>query len=337
MLAFPKSIRMSGSCRLAACTVTADWTDEMPVLTSRPRLTSLETPVEASVPWLSIDETPVSITVSWLSAVEAPVDTTVVMLVPDDTAVETEVRREATVEMPTFAVDSDEEVSNQMLFSVETCAEVEPVVVFDWAVLSRVASDVTDDSRVDTDWVPDRAVLWAPEIELATDSRVELLSAWLTLVDWVADSRVETLTSSDRSVETTLETEVAEDRTAEFEVPSEVAAEVITDVETTLLITTSELRNEEIWVDATVVMLATAETPLDVLASADTLLEIMVWRATIWLAAVEPPVEAAFWLKTAVDTPVLASVTCDSTVEIPTTAVDSEVDRLVKALRPDET
>lgn len=42
-------------------------------------------------------------------------------------------------------------------------------------------------------------------------------------------------------------------------------------------------------------------------------------------------------MATAVDTPVLAGVTCDSTVEIPTTAVDSEDDRLVKALRPEDT
>jgi hypothetical protein len=43
--------------------------------------------------------------------------------------------------------------------------------------------------------------------------------------------------------------------------------------------------------------------------SADLLLEISVWSAEIWLAAVEAPVEAAFSLRTAVETPVLASVT----------------------------
>jgi hypothetical protein len=57
---------------------------------------------------------------------------------------------------------------------------------------------------------------------LATDSRVEVLSAWLTFDDWVVDSRVETLTSETGRVETTLETEVAADRTAEFDVPSDV-------------------------------------------------------------------------------------------------------------------
>ena len=55
----------------------------------------------------------------------------VVMLVPDETAVETEVRREATVEMPMFAVDRLEDVETQMLFSIETFAWVEVVVVFD--------------------------------------------------------------------------------------------------------------------------------------------------------------------------------------------------------------
>jgi hypothetical protein len=101
-------------------------------LTFTPRLTSLEMPVDAKVPWLSMDDVPVSMTVIWLSAVEAPVETTVAMLVPDDTAVDTEVKREATWEIPTVTVDSDEEVSSQMLFSVETLAEVEVVVVFDW-------------------------------------------------------------------------------------------------------------------------------------------------------------------------------------------------------------
>lgn len=155
----------------------ADWTDDSVVLTLTPRLTPLEMPVETSVPWLSVDEVPVSITVIWLSAVEAPVETTVAMLVPDDTAVETETWRDMIVEMPVVTVDSDEEVSSQMLFSVETCAEVEPVVVFDWAVLSRVASDVTPEISVDSDWVPDKALLWAIEIELATDSSVEVLTA----------------------------------------------------------------------------------------------------------------------------------------------------------------
>ena len=161
----------------------ADCTLDMVVLTLTPRLTSLEMPVEASVAWLSVLDVPVSITVAWLSATEAPVDTTVAMLVPDETAVDTDVRRDATVEMPTFAVDNDDDARSQMLFSVETLAEVEVVVVFDWAVESRVASEVTDDSRVDSDWVPDKAALWPIEIELATDSRVEPLTAWLTLVD----------------------------------------------------------------------------------------------------------------------------------------------------------
>ena len=42
-------------------------------------------------------------------------------------------------------------------------------------------------------------------------------------------------------------------------------------------------------------------------------------------------------MATAVDTPVLARTTCDRTVETPTTAVDSEVDRLVRALKPEDT
>ena len=144
---------------------------------------------------------------------------------------------------------------------------------------------------------------------MATDARVEVLTAWLTLVDCVVESSVETLTSRETSVETTLETEVAAERTAELDVPSEVPADVIADVDTTLLMMTTELRKEEFWVDATVVRLATVERPLDVLVSTDRLLEIAVWRPTTWLAAVEAPVDAAFSLVTAVDTPVFASVT----------------------------
>ncbi len=100
-------------------------------MTFTPKLTSLEMPVEARVPRLSMDEVPVSMTVIWLSVTEAPVETTVAMLVPDETAVETEVSREATVEIPTVAVDRDDEARSQMLFSVETLACVEVVVVFD--------------------------------------------------------------------------------------------------------------------------------------------------------------------------------------------------------------
>ncbi len=101
------------------------------MLTFTSRLTSLEMPLETSRPWLRMDDVPVSITAAWLSAVDAPVETTVAMLVPEDTAVETAVIADFTVDMPTVVVDSDEEVSSQMLFSVETCADVEPPVVFD--------------------------------------------------------------------------------------------------------------------------------------------------------------------------------------------------------------
>jgi hypothetical protein len=96
-------------------------------------------------------EVPVLITVAWLSAVEAPVETAVSMLVSEDTAVLSTVARDKTVETPTVAVESEAEVRSQMLFSVDTWALVEPVVVFDWAVLSRVASEVTPDTSVESD------------------------------------------------------------------------------------------------------------------------------------------------------------------------------------------
>lgn len=92
----------------------------------------------------------------------------------------------------------------------------------------------------------------------------------------VVDRRTETLVSIDTSAETTLDTEVAAERTDEIEVPFDVPAEVIVEVETTLLTITIELRNEEFWVDATVAMLATVETPDDVLVSTERLLETCV-------------------------------------------------------------
>lgn len=337
MLVVPKSIMMSGRFMLEPCAVIADCTDDRVVPTLTPRLVPLEMPVETRVPCESMDDVPRSMTVIWLSPTEAPVETTVAMLVPDETADETAVISDLTEDMPTVVVDSEPEKISQMLFSVETCAWVEPVVVFDWAVDSRVPIDVTDDVRVDREVSPDKAALWATEIELATDCRVEVLTAWLTWLDWVVDSRVETLRSSDKLTDTTLETDVTDDRTAELDVPSEVPADVIAEVETTLLIITTELRNEDTCDDARVAMLVTLETPVERLVSADLLLEIWVCSAETWLAAVDAPVEAAFWLATAVDTPVLAKTSWDRLVEMPTVQVDSEVDSEVKALRPDDT
>jgi len=161
-------MRISGRPRLAPSATTVEITVDRPVLTLTPRLTSLEMPVEASVPWLSMLLVPVLMTAIWLEAVEAPVETTVAMLVPEDTAVDSEVIADLTVDMPTVAVDSEPENSSQVLFSVETCAEVEPVVVLLWAVLSSVPIEVTLESSVDSEVVPDKTTLAAVEIELAT-------------------------------------------------------------------------------------------------------------------------------------------------------------------------
>lgn len=143
---------------------------------------------------------------------------------------------------------------------------------------------------------------------MATDVKVEVLTAWLTWLDWVVLSRVETLLTSDRLTETTLDTDVADDSTAELEVPTDVPAEVIADVEMTPLTNTTDDRNEDVCCEASVARLATVEMPLDVLVSADLLLEMRVWSAETWEAAVDAPVTAAFWLATAVEMPVLASV-----------------------------
>lgn len=51
--------------------------------------------------------------------------------VPEDTAEDTEVITDLTEDIPTVAVESELEKRSQMLFSVDTCAEVDPVVVFD--------------------------------------------------------------------------------------------------------------------------------------------------------------------------------------------------------------
>ena len=102
---------------------------------------------------------------------------------------------------------------------------------------------------------------------MATEVRVEVLTAWETWLDWVVLSRVETLRSSDRLVETTLETEVAADSTAELDVPTDVPAEVIAEVETTLLMMTTALRNELVWVEASVASEVTDDRPVDMLVS----------------------------------------------------------------------
>lgn len=120
MFVLLKSMMISGRLKLGPAAVTAESTVEKVELTFTPRLTSLEMPVEASVPWLSIDDVPVFATVNWLNAVDAPVDTTVAMLVPDESADETEVTADLTLDIPTVAVDSELEVSSQMLFSAET-------------------------------------------------------------------------------------------------------------------------------------------------------------------------------------------------------------------------
>lgn len=89
---------------------------------------------------------------------EAPVETTVAELTPEETADESEVTADLTVDMPTVAVDRAVEARSQMLFSVETWADVEPVVVLDWADDSNVISEVTEDSWAESEVAVERAV-----------------------------------------------------------------------------------------------------------------------------------------------------------------------------------
>lgn len=159
MLAVPKSTTMSGRRRLEGWAAIVDWRVENCVLNFTPRLTSAEMPVETRVPCESIEDVPRSITVSCERQVEAPVETTVAMLVPEEIADDTAVAADFTEEIPRVVVDNDPEKMTQMLFSVETLACVEVAVVFDWAVERRVAIDVTDDIKVDSDVVADRAAL----------------------------------------------------------------------------------------------------------------------------------------------------------------------------------
>lgn len=125
---FVKSRMMSGTVRP---TWVAEITLENCVVTLAIRLTVLETAVDCDVPALSMDEAPVLITVAWLSAVDAPEETTVSVLVREEIPVEITVAIDFTDEMPSVAVDSEPETCSHRLFSVETWAEVEPVVVFD--------------------------------------------------------------------------------------------------------------------------------------------------------------------------------------------------------------
>ena len=146
--------------------------------------------------------------------------------------------------------------------------------MFDCAVESRVAIEVTPDTRVESDCVSARARDCAEEMDAATDPMVLPSVDREVWLDWADERTVDTLASRDRSVDVTLETDTAADSTAELDVPSEVAADVIAEVEMMLLITTSELRNEEFSVDSEVAALVTAERLVDVDVSIDTLPEI---------------------------------------------------------------
>src|SRR5208282_2836620 len=157
MFAVEKSTMMSGSV-LTFATAAAETTDDRFVLTFTSRLTALETPVDCSVPWLRAEDAPVLMTVIWLSAVEAAVLSTVAWLVSLEIPVEIDVTADFTDDMPTVAVDSEAEKISQVLFSVDTCADVEPAVAFDCAVLRTVPMLVTDDSSVESEVVCERAV-----------------------------------------------------------------------------------------------------------------------------------------------------------------------------------
>lgn len=209
--------------------------------------------------------------------------------------------------------------------------------MFDCAVDSRVVSEVTPDRRVDSDCTSASVTDCTVESELAMEAWVDACVARETWLDVAVEISVDTLTSSERSVETTLETEVAADRVAETDRPSEVPAEVIAEVETTLLITATADRNAEFSVESDVSVLATIDTPVEVELSTDTFWETSVVRIDVWLWADEAPLEVALAKPSADEMPVLRATVCESTLDTPMVAVDSEPDMLVKALRPDET
>ena len=277
------------------------------------------------------------ITVIWLSAVEAAVLSTVAWLVTEDTPVETEVMADFTLDMPTVAVDSELDRISQVLFSIETFAWVDVRVVVDCALESTVASDVTPESRVLSEVAADSAALSCVEIDAASEPRVEVLTEADRPVDRVVDRRVLMLASIDTLDDTTLDTEVSADRAAEIEPLSEVAAEVIADVDTTLLMITNELKKDEFCVPATVSWLAIVDSWVDVVVSIDAIELMPVCRATICESAVLAAVETLFWKLMTAETPVFAVTMLDRTVLEPVTVVDSDVLRLVKALRPEET
>ena len=258
MLTFVKSRMISGTVRP---TRVADTTEDICVFTLVIRLTVPEIPEDCTVPVLISVEAPVFITVAWLSAVLAAVDRIVSMLVSEETPVLWTVAVDLIVLMPRVAVDSEPETCSHRLASVDTWALVEPVVAFDCAVLSSVASEVTPEVRALKEVAPESRVDCTVDRELSSDSAVDVLTEADRPVDWVVDRSVETLASADTLAETLDDTDTSPESAAETDSARVDAAVDVTLAEFRVLI------SEETPVEATVRRLVWVDTPEDALVS----------------------------------------------------------------------
>ena len=194
-----------------------------------------------------------------------------------------------------------------------------------------MASEVTPEVRALKEVAPESRVDCTVDRELSSDSAVDVLTEADRPVDWVVDRSVETLASADTLAETLDETDTSPESAAETDSARVDAALDVTLAEFRVLI------SEETPVEATVRRLVWVDTPEDTLVSKDRLALTAVCSAVVWVSASAAPVETAFVKVIAFEMPVFSAVTCDSTDDVPIVVVDSEEDRLVKALRPEET
>lgn len=323
-----KSMMMFASVKPLAV---ADTTDDICVVTFAISDTVPLMPEDCTVPVLTSVEAPVLITVIWLSSVDAAVEITVSWLASELTPVERTVARDLTELMPAFAVESEPLTWSQRLFSVDTCADVEPVVAFDCAVLRRVARLVTAEVRVDRLVALESRLDWTVDSELSTLSAVEVPAEADRLLDCVVDSRTDTLVSAETLADTEDDTDTSPESAADTERFSVEAAVLVT------LAEFNALTSVDVWVDATVRRLVCVDTPDDTLVSNERLDEIPDCSAATCSAAVDAPAETAFVKLMPVEMPVFSAVTWLSTDDVPVVVVDRLVDRLVKALRPEDT
>ena len=158
-----------------------------------------------------------------------------------------------------------------------------------------------------------------------------MLADWLSPVDRAVDRTVLTLVSVDTVADTLVELDTSLESAAEIE-----SASVLTAVDVTLA-EFSVLIRVDVPVEATVSRLVSVEVPVDTLWSEDRSVETAVCRPVVWLKASDWPAEAAVTPLIVAEIPVFRRVTWDRTDDTPILVVDRLDERLVNALRPEET